>query len=83
MLTLKPTDLPCKPDNDYEVFDETKKSVGRIFLDIGMPAGSPEWYWGTMREPNWAGHDRGHAASFEEAKAAFKKSWEAGPLRKA
>jgi hypothetical protein len=69
-LTLKLT-----RKDDYAVLDENRKMIGRIFLNT-MPDGSPPWFWGSSRVPNMPGVDRDHAMTLEEAKAAFKASWE-------
>jgi hypothetical protein len=75
-LTLKPTDMGQGPlQDDYAVLDEARTVIGRIFLDT-MPAGSPPWFWGSGRVPNMPGVDRDHAMTLEDAKAAFKASWE-------
>jgi hypothetical protein len=75
-LTLKPTDMGHGPlKDDYAVLDEARTVIGRIFLDT-MPAGRPPWFWGNNRVPNWPGKDRDHAMTLEDAKAAFKASWE-------
>ena len=75
MLLLKPTDLPSKPADDYEVFDEDRRSVGRIILHPQAPAGAP-WFWTTTGRFPSSTADRGYAATREEAMAAFKLRWE-------
>ena len=74
-LTLKPTDLGSgKLPDDFEVFDADRKAIGRIMLHPQAPKGEP-WFWTiTARWPN-AMHDRGYAATREEAMAAFKARW--------
>ena len=64
-------------DDDYDVFDGDRH-IGRIMLDAAAPEGQP-WFWTiTARVPQYP-HDRGYAATREEAMAAFKAAWERGP----
>jgi hypothetical protein len=60
-------------DDDYNVFDG-ERHVGRIMLTPQAPEGEP-WFWTiTARVPQYP-HDRGYAASREEAMADFKVAW--------
>lgn len=74
MLTLKRTDLPSKPTDDYEVFDD-RKMIGRIMLTRAASRDTP-WFWSLFR-----GHgpqsqaDKGYAETRAEAMAAFKVRW--------
>ena len=75
MLFLKPTNLPSNPTDDFEVFDESRKVVGRIMLTRAASRDTP-WFWSLFR-----GHgpqsqaDKGYAATREEGMAAFKAAW--------
>ena len=75
MLTLKPTDLGSgKLKDDYEVLDENRHPIGRIMLHPQAPQNQP-WFWTiTARFPQ-STHDRGYAASREQAMAEFKEAW--------
>lgn len=78
MLTLKPTDLPSKPPDDFEVRDESRQVIGRIMLTRAASRDTP-WFWSLFR-----GHgpqsqaDKGYAGTREDAMAAFKAAWLAG-----
>jgi hypothetical protein len=77
MLTLKPTDLGAgKLDDDFEVIDETGRSVGRILWLHNAPRETP-WFWTITARVPQAPTDRGYAATREDAMADFKRSWEA------
>ena len=77
ILTLKPTRLPSKPADDYEVFDENRNPIGRILKTHHL---TDPWMWtlirGTKPQPP---HHRGSVVSLEDAKLAFKAAWEALP----
>jgi len=76
MLTLKPTNLPSKPADDYEVFDKNRRAIGRIMRTAGMPAASPQWFWSFFRGHGpQAASDKGYAITREEAMTAFKSAW--------
>jgi hypothetical protein len=74
-LSLKPTNLGSgKLEDDYEVLDEDRRSIGRIMLHPQAPPGQP-WFWTiTARIPQYP-HDRGYAESREQAMADFKMAW--------
>ena len=75
MLKLRPTIIGGdKLHDDYEVLDEDRKPIGRIMLHPQAPQGRP-WFWGNNRVPNIPGHDRGYAATREQAMADFKMTW--------
>lgn len=53
--------------------------IGRIMLHPQAPQGQP-WFWTiTARVPQYP-HDRGDAATREDAMVAFKLAWERAPL---
>ena len=61
-------------DDDYNVFDG-ERHIGRILWTHAASRKTP-WFWTiTARVPN-SMHDRGYAASREQAMAAFKAAWE-------
>jgi hypothetical protein len=62
-------------DDVYDVRDADRKVISRIFLATMVPEGQP-WFWTiTARLPQWP-HDRGYAATREEAMVAFKRAWD-------
>jgi hypothetical protein len=79
-LTLRPTGLSRDPNaQDWNVFDGGTQPVGRIYLDKTAPTEWSRWAWflqvvGASR----AGVSMaGRAATLDDAKAAFRASYEA------
>ena len=75
MLILRQTNLGSgKLSDDFEVLDTDRKPVGRILWAHAASRNTP-WFWTiTARVPN-SMHDRGYAATREQAMADFKAAW--------
>jgi hypothetical protein len=71
-LTLRSTWADRPPTNtvdDFQVRDG-EKVVGRIYRSSGLQQG---WFWGVLGAE--IGMPRGHAASLQEAKIAFRAAY--------
>ena len=75
MLILRQTNLGSgKLSDDFEVLDADRKPAGRILWAHAASRNTP-WFWTiTARVPN-SMHDRGYAATREQAMADFKAAW--------
>jgi hypothetical protein len=61
-------------DDDYDVFDG-EQHIGRIMWTHAASSDTP-WFWTiTVRVPQYP-HNRGYAASGEQAMVDFKAAWE-------
>jgi alkylated DNA nucleotide flippase Atl1 len=72
MLKLKPTGLG--QPNDYEVLDPNRRPIGRIMQTHAASRDTP-WFWTITARVPQSTHDRGYAATREEAMADFKARW--------
>ena len=75
-LTMRPTGLGAGIDKDRHDFTiySGEWAVGRIYETRGGPD-LLRWFWSLTVDPPMARSDK--AATLEEAKAPFRKSWDA------
>jgi hypothetical protein len=79
-LTLRPTGLSRDPKaSDWCVYDGGPQPVGRIHANLAAPTDDVRWLWSIqIVGAHEAGIDmNGRAATLDEAKAGFKKNYEA------
>jgi hypothetical protein len=75
---LMRTRLPGNPSDDFEVFDSSRRVVGRIMRHPQASEDLP-WFW-TITAPEIPPSidKRGYSATREQAMADFKARWVAG-----
>ncbi len=77
MLTLRRASIHRSggpwDDDDYDVHDD-ELHVGRIMRHPQGPQGEP-WFWTITARVPQSTHDRGYAASREQAMADSKTRW--------
>jgi hypothetical protein len=75
---LRRTRLPGNP-SDFEVFDSSRRVVGRIMRHPQASEDLP-WFWTiTAREIPPSMYNRGYSAKREQAMADLKARWLTGP----
>jgi hypothetical protein len=62
------------PNDDYDVWDDKGKIVGRIFRVAMAPKNRP-WFWTTTKLKSQRPTDRGYALTRDDAMTAFKHAW--------
>jgi hypothetical protein len=74
-LYLREANHPSKFADDYEVFDASRRRIGRIMLNPLAPQRDPSFWTITAQVPQ-STVDRGYEATCEFARADFKRAWE-------
>jgi hypothetical protein len=74
-LYLREANHPSKFADDYEVFDASRRRIGRIMLNPLAPQRDPSFWTITAHVPQ-STSDRGYEATREFARADFKRAWE-------
>ena len=62
-------------DDDFDVWDDNAKVIGRIFRASVAPPGRP-WFWTIKERAPQLPTERGYAATREAATADFKAAWQ-------
>jgi len=60
--------------DDYDIWDNKGKVVGRVLRAANSPKEQP-WFWTVTERAMRVPTDRGYAATREEAMAAFRRVW--------
>jgi hypothetical protein len=63
-----------RPDDDYDIWDDKGRIIGRIFRAAMAPKDRP-WFWTTTKLESQRPTDRGYAVTREDAMTAFKHAW--------
>jgi hypothetical protein len=60
--------------DDYDIWDDKGRVVGRVFRAANSPKEQP-WFWTVTERAMRVPTDRGYTATREEAMAAFRRVW--------
>ena len=63
-----------RTSDDYDIWDNKGRVVGRVFRAANSPKEQP-WFWIVAERAILVPTDRGYAATREEAMAAFRRVW--------